>query len=318
MQHKTWKDNNFPLFLKLFSGILIMTALILFITVATINYSTRLWLNKKGQQLVNMGSQIVKDIDWTMHENIGTNDRNTPAYLSYVKQLKLSQDKCFPTGSGYFYTVIVKDGKEYMVCDPDNNWKPMEKSGDANKWEMEAWHGNASYTPEPYYNPEVGTIMSAYVPIMNKFGKVSSLLAVDLDASSLSTLLEIVKSSTLISLIPALLFSLVLSSILAKKFVEPLSLVKEVKEAINHAASEDSSAPEADEKWESLTPREKEILVLLADGISSNKEIASKLVISQHTVKVHLSNIFKKLDVTDRVNAVLYGVRKGLWGVKKQ
>ena len=47
------------------------------------------------------------------------------------------------------------------------------------------------------------------------------------------------------------------------------------------------------------TAREKEILVLLLEG-KSNNEIAENLFISQHTIKTHNSNIFKKLDVQNR------------------
>jgi len=60
-----------------------------------------------------------------------------------------------------------------------------------------------------------------------------------------------------------------------------------------------------------LTPRETEILRLLAQG-RSNKEIAQALKIGDGTVKTHLSNIFAKLGVTSRTQAVLYAVRIGL------
>ena len=60
-----------------------------------------------------------------------------------------------------------------------------------------------------------------------------------------------------------------------------------------------------------LTPREIEILQLLGDGLD-NKAIASKLQISKHTVKFHLSSIFSKLNVSSRTEAVTFGLRKGL------
>jgi DNA-binding NarL/FixJ family response regulator len=60
-----------------------------------------------------------------------------------------------------------------------------------------------------------------------------------------------------------------------------------------------------------LTPREIEILMALRDGLS-NKGIARRLDISQHTVKFHAESIFRKLGVTNRVEAVAKGLRRGL------
>lgn len=60
-----------------------------------------------------------------------------------------------------------------------------------------------------------------------------------------------------------------------------------------------------------LSDRELEILKLVATG-ASNKEIANKLFISPNTVKVHLRNIFAKINVVSRTEATLYAIRNGL------
>ena len=60
-----------------------------------------------------------------------------------------------------------------------------------------------------------------------------------------------------------------------------------------------------------LTPRELEVLTLIAEGLP-NKEIAQELTISEKTVKNHINNIFSKLHVYDRSQAMLYAIRQGL------
>ncbi len=62
---------------------------------------------------------------------------------------------------------------------------------------------------------------------------------------------------------------------------------------------------------EELTPREREVLQLLAEG-QSNKEIARRLGISEHTVKVHVNAILGKLNVQSRTEAVVRATRLGL------
>ncbi|MBE5961477.1 MAG: response regulator transcription factor [Lachnospiraceae bacterium] len=62
---------------------------------------------------------------------------------------------------------------------------------------------------------------------------------------------------------------------------------------------------------DALTKREIEVLKLLAEGLF-NKEIAYKLSISEKTVKNHVSNIFKKIDVSDRTQAAVYAIKNSL------
>jgi NarL family two-component system response regulator YdfI len=62
---------------------------------------------------------------------------------------------------------------------------------------------------------------------------------------------------------------------------------------------------------EALSPREIEVLRLMAEGVS-NKTIAWRLNISEHTVKFHVNSIFSKMGVSSRTEAVMNGLRSGL------
>jgi DNA-binding NarL/FixJ family response regulator len=80
----------------------------------------------------------------------------------------------------------------------------------------------------------------------------------------------------------------------------------------NHIApGRTASSPALNELAESLTPREREILQMLAAGLS-NKEIASRLKISEHTAKFHVASILGKLGAASRTEAVSLGIRRGL------
>lgn len=65
------------------------------------------------------------------------------------------------------------------------------------------------------------------------------------------------------------------------------------------------------DKIDSLTSREMEVLIQVANGMF-NKEIATNLNISERTVKNHISNIFKKIDVSDRTQAAVFAIKNNI------
>ncbi len=92
-----------------------------------------------------------------------------------------------------------------------------------------------------------------------------------------------------------------------ESYIQP----KLINELNNYLIHKDSDM----DKIRSLTKREMDVLKLVAMG-EFNKNIASKLNISERTVKNHIFNIFKKIDVSDRTQAAVFAIKNDLISIK--
>ena len=105
-----------------------------------------------------------------------------------------------------------------------------------------------------------------------------------------------------------------IEEVLNGKIYLPLALSSRFFEYFQQSFREESEKKNAayDEEnlLDALTPREEEVLQLLTQGITY-KGVAGKLFISETTVKTHVNNIFQKLQVSDRTQAVLYAINNG-------
>ena len=77
------------------------------------------------------------------------------------------------------------------------------------------------------------------------------------------------------------------------------------------AGKRDAERADIEERIKRLSPRELDVLEMLAEGLS-NKMIAHRLSISDHTAKFHVNSILAKLDAGTRTEAVTRGIRLGL------
>ena len=99
-----------------------------------------------------------------------------------------------------------------------------------------------------------------------------------------------------------------IEEVLSGKIYLPSALSLRFFEYFQKSVREEETTTE--ELLSSLTQREEEVLDLLTQGYGYN-EVSSKLYISNTTVKTHVNNIFQKLQVKDRTQAVLYAIRHG-------
>lgn len=90
-----------------------------------------------------------------------------------------------------------------------------------------------------------------------------------------------------------------------------VALTPEALDAVAPAPSPRLARRPPTETGVPLSPREREILALVAEGLG-NKLVASRLGISEHTVKTHISSIFAKLGADTRAEAVAIGARRGM------
>jgi NarL family two-component system response regulator LiaR len=97
----------------------------------------------------------------------------------------------------------------------------------------------------------------------------------------------------------------------------PEALVQAIRDARDRRGTIDAGAMQAvitrrqDEVGRDLTPREREVLALVATGMS-NDEIAERLVLSVGTVRLHVSNILSKLGAPNRTSAAIIALKHGL------
>jgi NarL family two-component system response regulator LiaR len=206
--------------------------------------------------------------------------------------------------------VIVREGtRELLQHQPD-----MEVVGEASD-------GEEAVTLAKQFKPDV-IVMDIAMPKLNgieatkrikKFRPATAVLILTaydtdqyimalLEAGAAGYLLKSVRGNQLVDAIRA---------VYAGESVLQPSTTRRVIEQLKAKASEEEVIP----KFLPLSDREMEVLRLSAKGVS-NKDIAETLFLSNRTVQSHLSNIFRKLVVASRTEAVLFGLKRGWFNIE--
>ena len=92
---------------------------------------------------------------------------------------------------------------------------------------------------------------------------------------------------------------------------EALLALSVTRTVIRHVAGQPPANPGSRSRLDALTPRERDVLALVARGLS-NSEIAAELVVEESTIKSHVKRILAKLELRDRVQAVILAYQTGL------
>jgi DNA-binding NarL/FixJ family response regulator len=144
------------------------------------------------------------------------------------------------------------------------------------------------------------------IEIIKKIKKISPI-------TEIIVLSSFCKDQEIISAIDAGALSYLMKDSPPDKLAEAIIAANKGEATLHHRISKKlmQQATTKKEVIEPLTPREKEVLAELTTG-KSNKKIAEALFISERTVKTHVSNILRKLDVQDRTQAAIKAIDNNL------
>jgi len=184
----------------------------------------------------------------------------------------------------------------------------------------EAENGQEAITMSRQYLPDV-ILMDINLPVLNGI-EATKIIRRELPQINVLALTIHDDEEYIIELLRSGVSGYVLKDIRAEELVKAIYQVAQgyqvihpgvAKKVIGYIQKKDLTVS-ASQSAISLTEREREILIHVSLG-KSNRQIARDLYISEKTVKNHLTNIFRKIGVSDRTQAALYALKHGLTGV---
>ena len=278
-------------FLTSFVLILVAEAVTIALGWALLSSNVTKWVRDRASQLVRLSQVAADSKDWS---SVGTvpKEKGSKLFASYRQTLRSLSKHYYPNNQGAFFIIVLDRKEEWVMAQGDDLMDPMYDKGEADPWELSAYSlGKPTHTDSPYTN-DSGTSMFAYNPIFRN-AKIVGLIGVEIDSAPLADLQEIVRKTYWLSILPAILVSLLVAYALASMFVRPTDVLRTIDET---AQSQRARTPEQEKNdpWNRLTPREKEIAELLGQGRGHIKDLAEVLSVGEETIKQHLKNIKQK------------------------
>jgi NarL family two-component system response regulator LiaR len=179
----------------------------------------------------------------------------------------------------------------------------------------EAINGKSAVELAAHLKPDV-VLMDLVMPEMDGISATRQICALK-QSTRVIALTSFVEDDKVIPAIQAGAVSFLLKDVLPNDLVEAIRAAYHgetrlhphvIRKLMNQVAAQ-PAAPQP--ILPDLTEREMEVLALVAQGMS-NHEIAAKLIISEKTVKTHISSLLSKLGQEDRTKLAIYAIRKGL------
>jgi DNA-binding CsgD family transcriptional regulator len=267
----------------------------------SLDFNIHGWIENRTAQAARISQQVASSYDFSSIDKISKKTTSALFQQYHQKVIELSRQYFQKTGS--IYLVVIERGEEYDI---DNGDADVVDGGRPDESELRAYASRkTTHTPVPI-SDDSGTYLAAFTPILSS-GNVVGLVAAEYDSAPLSDFQGIVRSAFLLSMLPAILLSLLVSYLLAVRLVEPMMQVFRAID-VSKQGSEQSTRPVA--PWDSLLPSEMKVFELLVRG-HSGPEIAAMLNLSINTVKTHLSSIYRKTGLSRMELAIEFQARHG-------
>jgi class 3 adenylate cyclase len=209
---------------KLLLVLTVLTFLIVLITSFTFNKTAKdILLKGLGEKAIELAVEASKRLDVRMYSKVLTNKiPPSKAREPLTKELLTIQNDLSKEGVENIYTIAKINDRLFIVADSSGDDDPFVVADNANAvLKKKVFEGAPAYTKEPYVD-QWGTWISGYAPFHDEEGKVTGIIGIDLPLGAFPLIDRIIKRNVLFSLLPSVLFAILVSYIMSKKLTRPM------------------------------------------------------------------------------------------------